>query len=280
MSTAVRTPPHHDTLTCFKDYGCRLPACHERYLAYERERYRRRTEGQIDLVDAARVRAHVRALYAAEFTDYRIAVLADVSPPTIHALGQRPYAKDRGQQRRINAEIAEKILAIDPATHRPGRLPADGTRRRLQALVTLGWPISEIGARAGLSAHNADRILRRPVLNVSTVEAVAGAYDVLRQLKPERSGVAPGSAKRARNHARSRRWAPPAYWDHSDHPIDDPGFRSDYGVSELQILAEDAAWLMKVTGLNRAGVAKRLGKSHSYIDKALSTHPQDGQVAA
>lgn len=281
MTTAVRTAPHHDTLTCYTDYGCRLPACHQRYREWDRDRYRQHADGQWQqLIDAGPVRTHIHQLYAAGFTDYRIAGLADTTPPTIHALGKRSYARDRGQQRRLAQALADRILAIDPAIALPARVPADGTRRRMQALVTAGWPLLHIATRAGISQQNVYRIFQRPVINTTTALAVAAAYDTLQQQRPERSGIAKASVNRARNHGRTRRWAPISYWNKPDHPIDDPDFRCDYGITQAQILAEEARWLMTAGGLNRDEAAGRLGKSRFYIDRALSEHPEPEPVAA
>lgn len=225
-------------------------------------------------IDATPVRAHIRNLYEEGFTDHRIALLASTSPQTIHAHGERPYPRNRGRQYRIHRDLAALILAINPETHRAGRISAEGTRRRLRALVAVGWPINEIGRRADISAHNTDRIFRRPILTVSTVEAIATTYDNLRNVKPERAGVNPTSAKRARLHAQKRRWAPPAYWDHPDHPIDDPYFEPQYGVTRAEILAEEGRWLMANAGLTKSEVALRLGVSRFYIDRALREYEQ------
>lgn len=229
--------------------------------------------------DAAPVRAHIRTLYAAGFTDYRIAQLTQTSPPTIHALGKRSYAKGRGQQHRIGQALAARILAITPGTAMPGRVPAAGTRRRLQALVAAGWPMLRVAQIAGMSPQNVSRFLHVPLVNAKTVQTITAVYEDLKNKRPERNGIDKISAKKARLRAQRLRWAPPAYWDHPDHLIDDGDFRSDYGVPRIEVIAEEARWLLG-QGLTREQAAQRIGASRAYIDRALSQVPEPATEAA
>lgn len=279
MTTAVRTPPHHNNTTCFKYYGCRLPACHQRYLAYQRESRRRRNENGITLIDATPVRDHIRTLYAAEFTDYRIAKLAHTSAPTIHALGTRPYPKTRGKQQRVSPDLAARILAINPDTAQPGLVPAIGAQRRIQALAAAGWPMYRIATQAGLNVQNLHRIFHQTVIKVSTDRAIAAAYDQLRELRSDRAGIPIASVRRARNHARAKQWAPISYWDRPEHPIDDADFECDYGVSRAKVIADEGRWLLN-SGCHPDHAARRLGVSRFYLDRSLRDYPADEQAAA
>jgi hypothetical protein len=275
VTTEVRTPPHHNTLTCYTDYQCRLPACCERYRRWERNRYKQTGEGLWQpFADAAPVRAHLHALYAAGFTDYRIAHLAESTPTTIHALGKRPYSKSRGLRQRVSQDLAGRILAIDPDADQPGRVPAAGTQRRIQALVAAGWPQLNIAREAGLNHQNMYHLLRQKIVKLSTATAVQEVYERLADKRPERNGISLTVAKRTRVLASRKQWAPVSYWENPDHPIDDPEFEPRYGIPAAQIIAEEARWLMEHGGLNREQVAARLSRSYSYINDALRDYPE------
>lgn len=279
-ATAVRTPPNHNTLTCYVDYRCRLPECVERQRTYDRQRREARANGTWNhLVDATEARNHVRALHAAGLAEHRIAALANTTDHTIHSLRVRSYAKGRGRQQRINRALAERILAITPDGHHPSRVPSTATNRRIEALAATGWPLAAIATHAGLTAKTMSAARNQKTVAFTTARAIARTYQDLRDTKPENAGVSPWNARRTRKWAQGQRWAPPAYWDDPEHPIGDPHFQSDYGVTKAEILAEDTRWLMR-QGYTREQAALRLGKSRSYIDKVLNDHPDAGQAAA
>jgi AraC-like DNA-binding protein len=275
MSKRQGPPPHHNTLTCFKDYGCRLPACHQRYLDYQRESYRRRKEGRVNLIDAGPVRLHIHDLYEADFTDHRIAKLAGTSPATVHAIAVG--RKGRGRQHRINPGLAERILAITPDTARPGRVSAVGAHRRIRALVAAGWPMHRIAAEAGLNEQNLHRLFHQKTIKISTDRALATTYDKLRELRPDRSGVRLSSVRRSRNQGRARQWQTISYWDHPDHPINDPDFEPKTAIQET---ADEARWLMDVGGLDVQQAAVRLRRSHSYVSNCLREYPAADELVA
>ena len=99
------------------------------------------------------------------------------------------------------------------AEHRgtPRKVDATGARRRVQALMAIGWSSREIMRRLGYSdggmwLYYAER------LNVTTVERIKALYDELWDK--------PGPSKWTRTFAANRGFAPPMAWD--DSLIDDP----------------------------------------------------------
>lgn len=87
-----------------------------------------------------------------------------------------------------------------------------GTRRRVQALATMGWSAREVFRRVGWTgapghAMHGNRQIRR-----ETAAAVARVYDELWNR--------PGPDVRVRAYAQRSGWAPPQAWD--DDTIDDP----------------------------------------------------------
>jgi hypothetical protein len=284
MTTAIRREaPHHNNLTCVKHYGCQLPECRDRFKAYHRNRYHSRAAGTWQpLVDAEPVRQHLLNLYAADFGPVRVSELANLPYATVigftrvHGNSNEP----RARKRRCTPEVAAKILAITPDTATPGCVNATGTRRRVQALVAAGWPMSHLALRFGLSERAASSFLTQDRVYGRTAKAVAEAYQQLAGVKPEKRGVSATSALRARKRAAQRRWATVAYWADRMDVIDDEHFEPLYGVSRREIVAQDAHWLMTTNGLDKSAAAERLGVDKSYIDHAFRDHPQYALKAA
>lgn len=273
MTTAIRREaPHHNTLTCVKDYNCWLPACRDRYKDYQRTRYHGIADGTWEpLVDAAPVRQHLASLYSAGFSPYRIGELAGLPYETVIGFTQVHgfSGKRRSRKRRCNPETAAKILAIQPGEHLPGKTDATGTQRRIQALVAAGWPLSHLGPRFGLSERTTGALLTQDRVYGRTAGAVIRVYNELADQKPEKHGVTRRSITRSKARAQRNRWATIAYWSTRADAIDDPHFTPDFKVTQAEILAEETRWLIETAGLTRTEAAERLGKHRSYIDRVL-----------
>jgi len=97
----------------------------------------------------------------------------------------------------------------------PVHIPADGTRRRLQALVVMGWPLADLGDRLGVHLANLSRWIRADNVARSTAARVAALYDELWDQ--------PGPSEKGAKRAKTRGWLPPLAWD--DDTIDDPAAR-------------------------------------------------------
>ncbi|MEV7034553.1 hypothetical protein AB0N99_30530 [Streptomyces sp. NPDC093272] len=274
MSTPVREAPHHNTLTCYTNYGCRLPDCVERKNAWARSRDEGLREGTWQpLEDAAPVRAHVARLVAAGLTRQRVADLAGVPHQSIADLvcGRR---NTRGMRHRTTSEFAAKILAVDPALASPARVDATGSKRRIQALVAAGWPLLHIGRQMGLNPQRPEQILRQDRVYATTRDIVTQGYNRLHRLQPVRRGVPKDKARLSRAQAEAQRWPTVAYWADRMDVIDDPHFEPMYGVTRRLIVAQDANEVMRFGGLDRQAAADRLGVHKSYLDHALREYPQ------
>lgn len=277
MTTAIRREaPHHNTLTCYTEYKCRLPECVDRFNGWQRDRLRAMAAGTWQpYIDAAPVREHLLKLHAAGITPHRIEVLTGLDWKSIRLFTQPCVNQGRGMTRRTTPEIAAKILAIEVAPFLSGRVDATGTRRRLQALSAIGWPLRELGPHIGVEPDGVRRIVSRGSrVFGSTAQAVADAYDELRTSKPQKHGVSDLGINRALRRAKQLRWAPPKYWNQHPGAIDDPHFESSYGVTRREIVAQDAHFLMTTNGLDKNAVAARLGIDKSYIEHAFRDHPQ------
>jgi hypothetical protein len=275
VSTAVREAPHHNTLYCYSDFNCRRAACVERKLEWERNNRRRLREGRPALIDAEPVRRHVLQLQAENVTIYSIAAAAGVDQWTIRSLFPGP---NRGRKNSVSPEIARKILAVTADHAMPGYTDGTGTRRRIQALIAIGWPVRRVGEQLGLNATYAGELIRRTEqgkpIYLATATKVAEAYETARHRSPEDCGVSTATANRKRDQAKVERWPTPRYWDEHPGDIDDPHFEPMYRVTRREIIAQDANLIMRTTGLDRHAAAARLGVDKSYVDHAFRDHPE------
>lgn len=275
MTTAVRRePPHHNKLTCYVDYDCRLPECVDRYNAWGRDRRRAITAGTWQpLLDAEPIRQHLLTLHAAGITIHRVAAITGLEYRAVRNFTQHDYGNAKPRKRRVTRAVAAKILAVNPIDHTPGNVETTGSRRRVHALMAIGWPLIYTAERAGIHPSNRSVVLARPSIRATTAQKITAAYDEMRDQKPARHGVRPTSIKRAKQQAAANRWAPPAYWDENG-AIDDPHFEPMYRLTRREIVAQDAGWIMSTLGVDRGAAAERLGVSRDYVDHAFRDHPQ------
>jgi lambda repressor-like predicted transcriptional regulator len=216
----TRVQHEHGTRLAYVLDRCRCPACGEANRLGAQQRNTAIAYGTwTGLVDAEPVRAHVQQLRTAGLSLQRLSVLSGVGYGTLSALvyGDPPT-------RRVRSRTERRVLAVqaDTAGLPAGRrVPATGTRRRLQALAAAGWSLPVLALRVSKTPRNLRRTLTTPTVTAATARAVAALYDELRQLDPpgrtprERAG-----AERARSQARQHGWLPPRAWDDIDT---DPG---------------------------------------------------------
>lgn len=269
--------PHHNNLTCYTDYGCRRPECVERRREWQRELRRKKREGQTARIDAQPVRAHLYRLQAAGISTYRVALIAGVDDWTVRAF-MPSSTGHRARKHTTSPEIAAKILAVTPQQATSGYVDGTGTRRRIQALAANGWPLRRLAEHLDLyDTYISDLIVGRqqdrPV-RAATAEKVARAYDRLKDARPTRHGIDARVAKRIRGFAATKRWPNSKYWADRMDAIDDPDFEPLYGVTRRELIAQDANWIMRTTGLDKTAAAERLGVSRSYIEHAFRDHPE------
>lgn len=278
--TTDRQPPHHNTLTCYTRYGCRLPECVERKNAWARSRDKAIREGTWQpRIDAAPVREHIRHLVAEGVTLDAIAASVGAERDTIvdFTPKRRP---GRGLRHTTNPNFAAKILALTPESITSGRVDATGTHRRIQALVASGWPLIHIGRQMGMHEQRPEQILRCARVYAATRKQIAEGYEHVARLRPERCGVPRHKARQSRERAAANRWPTVAYWAERMDVIDDPDFIPEYGVTKRELIAQEANWIMRA-GADREEAAQRLGVHKSYVDHALREHPEyDLGVAA
>jgi hypothetical protein len=272
-------PPHHNTLTCYSNYGCRQTECVERYKAWRARRDEALKAGDWQpYVDAEPVRQHLLMLGEHEITLYRAAAMAGVGVRSLHPLFQPSTGRRRPVRHTVRSEIAAKVLAVTPDTAPPARVDSTGTARRIQALGADGWPLRRQGVIFGFGGTYVHQIVDRStsghLVLASTAHTIAAGYERLKDEQPSEHGIGQRVINLARNHAESRRWPPTSYWADRMDAIDDPHFTPEYGVKRREIVAEDANWVMTTGRIDRELAAGRLGISKAYIDHAFRDHPQ------
>lgn len=136
-----------------------------------------------------------------------------------------------------------------------------GAGRRLRALAALGWPTTELAARAGLPERALESALEGDLAIDVDLARVTALYEEL--------SMSPGPCASTQTHARRNGWAPPLSWEEDN--IDDPNAKpqglistSSGGATTVEDLAELAA-----RGLTTREVADRLGVTTSAITQLL-----------
>ncbi|MEU9436554.1 hypothetical protein [Streptomyces sp. NPDC048252] len=253
--------------------GCRCRSCIDAVTAeVRRGRYLRAT-GRGQMTTTERASRHIERLRTAGMPDKEIMADALIGEDVLYRI-----VRQEGEIRRTTEA---RILAVKPRpTELPGcgsHIPGLGTTRRLRALAADGWPAAELGRRCG--KHKQFIVYLQNQTNPLSVRRWVADYvaDLHRQLdglKPEAHGVPAHIAQRTRAKAAAKGWTGTAWWDCAD--FDDPDFKpvTQDATPRRAIVAENARWLMRTSGLDREQAAARIGVSKSYVDHAFRDHPQ------
>lgn len=210
----------HGTHAAYVLDRCRCLPCKDANTTYERRRSRQAAYGRwTPFVDAQPSRDHVAALRAQGLGLKLIAKHSGVSHGSLWKLiyGKTQPDGTRRLSVRVKTETAAALLAVRAdLTTLAGTTSVDGlgTRRRLQALVAVGWSQARLARLLGMEPGNFGRTINGGRVRVSTAAAVATLYDELtRQMPPESTHRERIAASRARNRARTLDWKPPMWWD-------------------------------------------------------------------
>lgn len=273
-----RPLPPHGTLYRARAHNCKCDACRRVSREYTRTRSRLQAYGRWQpYVDAEPVRAHIHMLRSYSIGIHRIRVLASLSGGTMTGLlyGHR----GRPPSRKVRTATADRILAVRPRLEdaAPNALvDGTGTRRRLQALVAIGWPQIELARRLDVNKMTVNEQVNEAVSTAyaRTALAVRDLYERLWNVTPETAGVDARHATEARQLAAAKGWVPPAAWD--DDYIDSPAATPDVGeeASRYAALVEDAEWLMRTQGYTHQQAALRLRVTSSHLHRAMSYQRQ------
>jgi hypothetical protein len=118
----------------------------------------------------------------------------------------------RYELRRIRGEGS---ILVDPT----------GTRRRLRALVAIGWTFRQIDRELGRRVNTSQQwtLSARKYTHARTAAAVAEVYERLSmRMPPANTREERANATRARALAKKQGWPPPLAWDNIDDPDEQP----------------------------------------------------------
>jgi len=217
----------HGTQGAYTQDGCRCTPCTRANTATKRA-YRTavaygRREG---LLKAEPVRQHLADLRAAGFSLQTIADASGLALSSVAALVYGVPARELPPTTHVRVDTADRLLAVEAATAAlPGgaRIPATGSRRRLQALASLGWGTSALTTRTALTQRSLNRLLNSDVdtVTLDTARAVATLYARLRLAPPpRRTQLQRNAARRSAARAQAAGWRPPHAWHDIDIDID------------------------------------------------------------
>jgi hypothetical protein len=274
----------HGTRAAYVRDRCRCADCTAANTAASRTANRQRTYGRWQpFTDARPVRNHIAALRAAGIGVEQIASLADMSLSRIRELAD-PGPSDPTVAGRVRSRTAARILAIDiaDANRAPhSRIDATGTRRRLQALITIGWAPQLLAAQLGRRPNSLTRSITSPSVTARTAQDVAALYERRSNAPPPRStGQQRATADAARTLAVAQGWQPPLAWDDIDTdptPEPTPGTPPPDDVDEIAIeraLAGDGVGYDNLTPAEQHEVIRHLterGRSIRDIAAQLAT---------
>lgn len=179
-------------------------------------------------VDAEPTRQHVLAIRNTGMGLRTLATHTNVTVATLDHLiyGNSPHPPAV----RIRTESAEALLAYWPTLddYDGGSvIDSTGTRRRLQALAAIGWPVASLHQHLDLvTVSTLERMRFGKQVTARVARAVRDVYTWASIGKAEDHGVTGWVAVRGRRTAEKRNWAPPSTWD--DDRIDDPAAQPDF----------------------------------------------------
>lgn len=276
--TCPLTLHEHGTRNAYVVDKCRCRPCRDAASAYERRRAKDRAYGREAYVDAAPVRAHIEALQAQGMGWKRVAAAAGLDTSVVWKLIYGDPARALAPTKRVMPKTRDAILAVTLDLAAGATIDGTGTRRRLQALVAIGWSMSELARRMGMLPSNFGTAIHgRREVTVATATKARDLYEQLWDTPAPPSGRHGSVPIRARNYARRAGWHVPMAWD--DETIDDPTAtpfvdevtqrRTTRGAGAVNAdsLADCAGW-----GLTIAQAAARLDVTKAAIEQGVPRH--------
>lgn len=116
------------------------------------------------------------------------------------------------------------------------RVDATGTRRRIQALMCLGWSQSALERRSGIQQKVLSDHLYRDYVSTRSRDRIAELYEQLSHLIPPTENAGQRiSVNKARAYARRHGWAPPLAWDDIDNDPEPATAEPSGAVDEVAV---------------------------------------------
>jgi hypothetical protein len=239
-------------------------------------------------IDAAPVREHITYLREHHLGMTQIAKLAHTSVSHIRQL-VGTTADGRPTTLRVRPSTPPASSRSSPArplSLRNARVDGTGTRRRLQALVAIGFPLPFLAGQLGRTHANLARTLRRASVCSTAHQVQRALYGRLWDTTPPHATKAQRAASaHARAHAQRHRWRPQLAGTTSTPTRGRPGPGPDPdtaaaaaedigGIAVDRAVAGDGVRLDDLTPAEQAEAVRRLtkrGKSIREIADQLAT---------
>lgn len=247
---------------------CRCVPCLDAATAYEAYRKRQIAYGRWDhRVPAGPARDRLLELQREGVSYKQVARLTGISTTTLGTLLYGRHDRRGGEPpRTISREHSDLIvnLIVDPLDMTDGTtIDATGSRRRLQALVAIGWSINRLGQQLGVDRGNMGRLFEEEAISVRYARAISGLYERCWDTEPDCSSAGElGGVTRAKHIAAKRGWLPPMAWP--DEQIDNPDFDPNQFDFDADLVADDLVvdavlqgHRMKLTKIDRLEVVRR-----------------------
>jgi AraC-like DNA-binding protein len=238
-----RAKHQHGTRAAYVRDQCRCPGCTIANTAASNQMHRERAFGRwAPYVDATRARQHIQVLRDVGIGVDQIAKLAGLSSSHLRGL---IYPNSRGKPpfQKVRRETAERILAVpaeETSRAANSHVDATGTRRRLQALVTVGWAQAWLARELHRSPANLRRSMTSESVTARTAHLVNDMYERLGDAAPpDQLPTQRRASEAARTFAADHGWLPPLAWDDIDHD-DDPDPLPSVPINEDDLLDEIA----------------------------------------
>lgn len=265
----------HGTRLAYVIDKCSCRPCRDANSAVRRQESKLKAYGRYETnrVPIGPIQNHIQYLQDNGISVKQLAKLSGVSLSTLGAIKWGRTERNNQQYTRVLKTTAAKILAVKPSLDQMavGRvIGSTGTRRRLEALVYLGYSQQELGHRLNISPSNMTAFMRRDHVTAGGARKVTALYERLWNrpaiAEDHRTKI---SVNRARNNARRNGYAPPLAWD--DDTIDDPtatpaGATKPRSIQEQRI--EDLEHLLD-TGTGYHELLQRLGVTRSTLDQTI-----------
>lgn len=250
----------HGTRAAYVLDKCRCYPCRDAAVETERERYRQQAYGRYDkYVDAEPSRQHLRRLMDQGMGLKRIAATSDLSQGLIWKLlyGKRRADGTMRPTKRVHRTTQARVMAVKLDLADGALVDGTGARRRVQALVALGWSQSKIAELLQVDRSNFNFAREdHERVTVANDRAIRALYDELSmRLPPESSHRHKIAASRSRRYAKDRGWLPPLAWNDIDDPSETPS--TGEPGRRTSGLIEDVEWLADA-GESLTHVASRL----------------------
>jgi len=193
--------------------GCRCDVCRAANARYQNEW---RLSGP-RTVNPAPVKAHLLKLRKFGMTNRHIAIAAGVGISTV----ARVFGKATDPMDVMKKETAAKLLRVTPAIPKTvGLVPSFVVRRKLQALIAIGWTQKDLAKMLGLDLKNMNAIIN----NGRNKQRVAVRTQQLIDSLYEQLSMTVGLSDRSRELARKKRWLPPLAWDDIEDEKERPNY--------------------------------------------------------